>query len=223
MLVSLGTYFIMRKRFLLHFVGAFSALSLAFSFGFLGFTQMYNNHIHEGVYTQSYELESFSGSMLKLEYYSFDLYGDAFFAPFHSSHDTIMFEVSDTENFKIDVQNRMAVNTPETAEYYGNRLSPFKVYDINDVLHLELENKQVFSEKTNYVPLYRDVTIFIPKGRQVESSYISHRGFIPYCSGAFSVQEISGQDMVYCKDAQMMEAENIVEMILRETQGVEEK
>ena len=215
MLVSLGTYFIMRKRFLLHFVWAFSALSLAFSFGFLGFTEMYNNHIHEGVYTQDYILESFTGTTLNINEFGIDVYGNTYYTPENNAGFMMQFEKSESEYYEIEVENHIFSDSSASVEYIGNQLSDLEVSELGGTLELSLPNNQIFKEKTNYALLYKVIKIYIPEGRQLRSNLMGYYGKAPYCDGVFiSTAEF---DVPHCKTAQ----KNIVEMILEETQGIE--
>lgn len=130
MLASFGTYFILRKRFLLHFVVGFSALSLAFSFGFLGFTQMYNKHLYEGEYSQKYTLENFSGSTLALENYGFDLYGNTYALRGMFGYESVDYAVSETDQYMVEVHSRILTDSDASTQYFGKRFSDLEVYDV---------------------------------------------------------------------------------------------
>lgn len=162
MMVSLGTFFIFRKRFILHFVTFGASGALLFAFVFLAITELYNSHSYEGKITQTYELTT-AETDLRLYMHDINLYGNTYLSPVIFDGPMISLMPSESDDITFKLTTHMFVDNQGAVDTYASIMNPLKVSENNGGIHIEIQGNEIFSEKAQFIPLYRSLEIGLPE------------------------------------------------------------
>lgn len=169
-ILAFGLYFIIKKRFLIHFLISWISFALIIGFAFVGITKIYNNYSYEWEITQNFTLDT-DKETIYIDDNNIDVYGRLYLATEFSNDYKFDVKPSETDQILVEVKTKIFTKSNETLKEVESKLNDFDVNLDDDKLILKVKENDFFKEKHNFVPAHREIIIYVPKNKILDLNF----------------------------------------------------
>lgn len=160
----LWSFFILKKQFLTHFILFWVSSILIFSFWFLWWTKLYNNHSFEWKLVEKITLES-DKNVLNFYWYDLDLYWNMYLEWEVFNDYWLKIKKSESSDIEVKIVTEVFTKNKETLETISWSLSHFDLTEVDWSIILWLKDWLAFKEKSDFIPMFRNIELYIPENK----------------------------------------------------------
>lgn len=175
----LWLFFIHRSKFLIYSILFWISWILSVSLWVLWWLDLYNNFSYLWKTQDSYILET-DKKTLDISRYNINLYPDNYpDLDWFISSKIIDLKPSNNDKITVDIYTSILTKDKKSFEGIKNNLSTLLFSEEDWYLNIGIDWVNMFSTKTNFSPIYRKSTFFLPEGKTFRLSWYSrYRHFL---------------------------------------------
>lgn len=176
----LWIFFIIRKKLLIHFIFFWISTIFVLSFSFLGSTKIYNNYSFTWESEKTYILET-KETNLFFWYNKLDLYWNVYIdKELYDDYSIDIFK-SEDDKIRIKIKTDIFTQSENTFKEIESNLNEIIVKEENQNILIDVKNWETFINKTNFIPIFRTLEIYIPENKIIEfGRRVSYKNHVLY-------------------------------------------